>query len=73
MLVKVNTGLSGTSRFRYKRLNLGKKNKAGDGAHEVRWTSVLRRPERSGDRTLVKQGFESALLTKKPGRQTWFL
>ena len=31
MLVKVNTGLSGTSRFRYKRLNLGKKNKAGDG------------------------------------------
>ena len=25
--------------------------KAGDGAHEVRWTSALRRPERSGDRT----------------------
>ena len=22
---------------------------AEDGAHEVRWTSVLRRPERSGD------------------------
>ena len=25
------------------------KNHAGDGAHEVRWTSALRRPKRSGD------------------------
>ena len=52
MLVKVNTGLSGTSRFRYKRLNLGKKNKAGDGNR-----IILRCKKSSKERSLRGYGF----------------
>lgn len=38
---------------------------AEDGVHDVQWTSVLHRPERSGD--LEPMGSRDALLKKKNG------
>ena len=43
---------------------------AGDGVHEVRGTSVLHRPERSGERTLGS--IDAPLLNaKRPSTPAW--